>query len=105
MITMKREEFRKKVIANALLALNVPINNLCLKQNLKKNDYYEPKNSIILYQLSEKDYRVDIFTEKQFKIFTKTHSNSWWVLREGDFTAISPLSELIHDNTLKARGV
>lgn len=104
MIKISKEEFRKEVIIPAILKLNIPIKNLTVKANLR-DGFYEPKYSIIMFQIPETNkYIVRCMTEKEFEHFTQTHFHSWWVLREGEFSTISPLSHLIHDNTLDALG-
>lgn len=96
---LTKQEFRDKVIFKALC--NIRFNALTMKLgkiNLK--DYYLKTSSIIMYQVGN-EIHIECMDEERFSLFAKTHFDSWWVLREGEVTAISSLSLLADNNISK----
>jgi hypothetical protein len=84
---LRREEFKKQVIKKALLKIG--FNPLLMKLRIDLKDYYL-NTHIIMYQKSNTIY-IKCLDSIKFNEFAKTHFDSWWVLREGDVTAISSL--------------
>ena len=88
---LSRNEFRKNVLVKALLKIG--FNPLLMNLRINLRDYYL-NTHIIMYQESNTIY-IQCMDSIKFNKFAKTHFNSWWVLREGDVTAISSLPLLV----------